>query len=53
MYEFDVNDLKEVGDKLILVMDFKFFEVLCVNYEVEVVSWRYKDLLESLSNEKE
>ena len=52
-HEPDVNDLNEAGDKLTSAMDPKSSEVPRVNHEVEAVSRRYKDLLESLSNEKE
>lgn len=51
--EPDVNDLKEAGDKLTSVMDPKSAEVPRVKQEVDAVSKRYNDLLESLNNEKE
>ena len=52
-HEPDVNDLKEAGDKFTSAMDPKSSEVPRVNHEVEAVCQRYKDLLESLNNEKE
>lgn len=51
--EPDVNDLMDAGDKLASALDPKSAEVPRVKKEVEDVSNRYHDLLESLSNEKE
>lgn len=51
-HEPDVNDLTDAGDKLASSMDPKSAEVPHVKQEVEGVSKRYHDLLESLRNEK-